>query len=907
MPPSPISLAAALSPHGVPRLDPAAEGAAPLDPALARALTAAFERGPGHGVLALGAIPDDAPIAPSLAHLRAFTRIFLREARAVADLETTRDPSSIRPAVDLDAWRAATPPMTGAEYLTTDAATGLWAAVAAAFTAEWRELGGSLESFLVARGSRFHQVGRVFFHLAENKRDPDAPFAFLATYTTGVSAGQRLQHVPLGKALEEYAGARAGAKNTAALLSLLAPVQRAADKSAKIRAMVDAGEIYHPLAWTPQEAYAFLREAPVLETSGVVVRLPDWWRANAARPEVRVTVGKAAPSQLGKDALLDFSIEVVLGGEPLTREEQAQLARGGAGLVSLRGRWVEVDPERLAAVLRQWRAVERDAAGDGISFLAGMRMLAGVALDPGEEAPLTEEARVWSRVTAGDWLATTLEDARRAAAGADPGSALRATLRPYQRQGVRWLSAMARLGLGACLADDMGLGKTIQVLAVLLLRAKDGAEARGRRPSLLVLPASLLGNWRSEMERFAPSLRALVAHTAFTDPKELEELSATDLAPFDVVLTTYGALHRTPWIARAKWDLVVLDEAQAIKNPAAKQTRAAKALQATARIALTGTPVENRTGDLHSLFDFLLPGLLGTPEAFTRLTRRLSQDPRGYGPLRELVRPYLLRRLKSDKNVVPDLPDKTEVRAFCALTREQAVLYEKNVSAMKEALARSDGVERRGIVLSFLLRFKQLCNHPSQLLGDGVFAEAASGKFRRLAELCETMAARQEKVLVFTQFREMCAPIAQHLARVFGRDGLVLHGQTAVAKRKALVDAFQSDDGPPFFVLSLKAGGTGLNLTAASHVVHFDRWWNPAVENQATDRAYRIGQKKNVMVHKFVCRGTLEEKIDAMLEDKRALAGAIVEAGGEVPLTEMSDAELTRLVSLDIHAALDDA
>jgi non-specific serine/threonine protein kinase len=373
----------------------------------------------------------------------------------------------------------------------------------------------------------------------------------------------------------------------------------------------------------------------------------------------------------------------------------------------------------------------------------------------------------------------------------------------------------------------------------------------------------------------------------------------------DLVITSYGSLLRMPWIAEISWRLAVLDEAQVIKNPDAKQTRAVKKLKAETRLALTGTPVENRLGDLWSIFDFVNPGLLGSSKEFTNFVKRLASGSHGsYGPLRELVRPYILRRLKTDKTVIADLPDKTEIKAFCPLSRQQAALYEQAVKELAEQLADSTGIRRKGLVLSFLMRLKQICNHPSQWLGDGSWSEGDSGKWTRLRDIAEVVAARQEKMLVFTQFREVTGPLATFLGSVFGRPGLVLHGETEVKKRKDLVRRFQEEEAVGFFVLSLKAGGAGLNLTAASHVVHFDRWWNPAVENQATDRAFRIGQTKNVLVHKFVCRGTVEEKIDQLMESKRQLSQELLEGGADLLLTELKDDELLRLVALDINKAL---
>jgi non-specific serine/threonine protein kinase len=451
----------------------------------------------------------------------------------------------------------------------------------------------------------------------------------------------------------------------------------------------------------------------------------------------------------------------------------------------------------------------------------------------------------------------------------------------------------------------MGLGKTIQVLSLLLvLRRQAGGTAD---PSVLIAPASLLGNWAAEIERFAPELKPLVAHPSAMPAAELKALTDENLQNVDLVITTYGAVRRLPWISGRTWRLVILDEAQAIKNPGAQQTQAVKKLRARARVALTGTPVENRLGDLWSIFDFLNPGLLGSAKQFTAFTKRLAESQHtSYGPLRELVRPYILRRLKTDRKVISDLPDKTEVQAFCPLSRKQAALYQGAVRELAESIAKKSGIERKGLVLSFLMRFKQICNHPSHWLSDGAWREDDSGKFARLREIAETVGARQEKMLVFTQFREACTPLADFLGTVFGRPGLVLHGETAVQKRQELVRRFQEEESERFFVLSLKAGGSGLNLTAASHVVHFDRWWNPAVENQATDRAFRIGQTKNVLVHKFVCRGTVEEKIEHLIESKRKIATDLLEGGADLLLTEMKDEELLKLVALDINKALED-
>jgi superfamily II DNA or RNA helicase len=896
-----MSIALSISPHGrLLVLDAASEPTLPDRP-LCERVRQAFSESHADGLLQLGARELASPLPPEFGWARDFACRYLTALCHAPEISGGSElPALPAPAAEEFAATALqAPPMRGLEYLGPDCLVRWWQELDSLVRQEARASGLSARDYLHQLNPAWRTVGRVTFHLAENKRDPESPFAFLATYATRLSAQGKAQHLPLNRALQEYAGAR----NRAALLALLQPIQQAAESVAWVKELADSGGIYQPLAWTPREAYQFLQSIPALESSGLIVRVPDWWKAaHPPRPVVSVKIGQQLKGRLGVDALLDFSVGAVLDGDALDAQELEKLLGSESGLVLLRGKWVEVDREKLAEALKQWKKVEREARDGGLTFFEGMRLLAGVQLEPDAAVEQAEAAREWAGISAGSDLEQLLGEMREPTGERDAVPAgLSGDLRPYQKAGVHWLRFLTRLGLGACLADDMGLGKTVQVIA-LLLHLKKEAKAE-IKASLLVVPASLIANWKAELERFSPSLRVLIAH-----PSEGITEASDAVNDCDLVITTYTMLTRLEWLRGRDWRLVVLDEAQAIRNSGTRQSRAVKELRAEGRIALTGTPVENRLSDLWSLFDFLNPGLLGGAKAFGRLAKQMTEgaSPGGsnsYGPLRTLVRPYILRRLKTDKRVIADLPEKSEVNAYCGLSRRQAALYEQAVRELAAAVDGADGIKRRGVVLAALMRLKQISNHPSQWTRDNGYAADDSGKFVRLREICEELAERQEKALVFTQFREITAPLADFLARVFGRPGLVLHGETAVSKRRELVEAFQRDGGPPFFVLSLKAGGTGLNLTAASHVIHFDRWWNPAVEDQATDRAFRIGQKRNVLVHKFICRGTVEEKIDALIAQKTGLARDLLDGGGEALLTEMSNAELLRFVALDIGKA----
>jgi superfamily II DNA or RNA helicase len=846
------------------------------------------------GLIALAASGVPSPSARSVIFWRDLAATFLH---ALCHLPENTDPNAetIEPPTPtkLAAWTLNAPPMPGAEYLSPDLLLGIWNRLLT-WTSEQTTAPGNLPTFLKKNAPSWSRVGRVTLHLAENKNDADFPFAFMATYATGLTNSGKIRRLPLARALDEYVGKQ----HKPELLKLLAPLHAAAKKSEFLKDLIETSDIFHPLVWTPEEAHAFLTEIPLYEESGLLAQLPNWWRKRS-RPQVSVTLDTGKGTALGKNALFQFNLSVALGDEKLSEREIKELLKNTEGLMLLRGAWVEVDHEKLQQALDHWKQVEQEVGAHGLSFAEGMRLLAGAPADLGKDSQ-NDPDHPWHLVEAGNSLREKLASLRspEGLTGPQPENFL-GTLRPYQLAGLNWLWLCSQLGVGACLADDMGLGKTIQVLATLLRHREKSPKSP---PSLLVVPASLIGNWKAEAQRFAPDLDLLIAHPSELKKSQLEK-TPKNLSKIDLVITTYSMISRLEWLTEPTWSFVILDEAQAIKNHGTRQTRAVKKLQATTRFALTGTPVENRLGDLWSLFDFINPGLLGNVTKFKAFAKSLeNREHARYAPLRKLVAPYLLRRMKTDPGIAPDLPDKTEMQVFCNLSKAQTALYLQAVETLREALEseETDGIQRRGLVLGALMRFKQICNHPSQLTKDENYLPAASGKFERLAMLCSEISSRGEKALIFTQFREICDPLAAHLAEVFGRPGLVLHGATSVKKRRQLVDDFQREDGPPFFILSIKAGGTGLNLTNASHVIHFDRWWNPAVENQATDRAFRIGQKRNVLVHKFVTRGTIEEKIDTLIHDKQQMANEILEGDASASLTELSDDDILKLVTLDL-------
>ncbi len=783
-------------------------------------------------------------------------------------------------------------------------------AVSASDVAAWMaSLGPALEwlaarescspaAWLCRLGEGWQQLGMLCFHLAENAGEgaDSAPFAFLATFVHKVGQDGKPRHAPLGLAARLLAGDRA------ALLGLLRPLRTAASRNSFLAELINSQAVYKPCAWNARQACRFLEALPELEEAGIETRMVNLWKSLPPRVELEVKLdlasageGKpgAAPS-VNIHSLLHFIPQVVLGDRNLTEEELAALLDGGDdGLVRFRGEWVRLDRGRLQKLLQSWGQATRMAAR-GIPLMAGLRYLLSKRREALPNLPSVEDGM---RLVPGARLALALSNLHFGHAYPDLPPELGAALRPYQKEGVRFLLNVTEAGFGACLADDMGLGKTLQAISYLVHLARRGVIGEGQGSALVIAPASLLSNWQDELKRFAPQLQVVVLHPYALGQSDAEYLRQQPhwlLRRAHVALTTYGIASRNEAMARATYPALLLDEAQAIKNADSQRNRAIMRLSSPRRIALTGTPVENSLSELRSLFEFLTPGLLGTEKEFNALAKGMGND---YAPLRRLVRPFMLRRLKSDPSLLPELPSKTEQAAFCLFTPEQTRLYAHEVENLRAVTAEPDPRTRLALILPILGRLKQICNHPAQYLGESWYDPAASGKFMRLGHLARQIAAAGDACLVFTQYRSIIDPLQDFLSDIFGSPGLVLHGGTPIAERQRLVNAFQTAGGPPFFILSLKAAGTGLNLTRARHVIHFDRWWNPAVENQASDRAHRMGQKRPVIIHPMICRGTIEENIHRMLGRKSAMADALLSGGLEKLLLHLSADELVQLVA----------
>lgn len=811
--------------------------------------------------------------SPSATFLYLLSQTFSRELTSLPELELVRENVQVALSEENKLMLLNAVPFTiGAEFITENWLADAFSQLQHVFSAQIAAYNGSVSMYLAEKSQNLHVPERIFFHLVESP-DPDYPFAFLATYAAHTEDGST-QHMPLEYALTEYKNEREK------LLTLLSCLNRAAEVSTLISEFVESGELFHPLRLTASEAYSFLTSIPDIEKTGILCRIPNWWKRKASSVSLSASLGDEKPSMLGFDSLVTVQPSLSVDGIPLTPEDIQILLQQTNGLAFLKGKWIEVNHALLEQLLKEMKEMPKE-----ISLMNALRM----DIHPEHQEDILSAAHI----TNGKWLGSLLQNLRSPGnikAPALPKS-FTAVLRPYQKTGYTWLNYMSTLGFGACLADDMGLGKTVQVLAYL-------ESLRKKSPSsqvLLVVPASLLGNWEKEALRFTPGLPFTILHSR-TAAALSEEITA---AGSFLYITTYGMVSRIKAITDTAWQCIILDEAQAIKNPGTKQTKNIKKLHADMRIAMTGTPIENDLSNLWSLFDFLNQGLLGTEGEFHEYMKHLSAHPEGYQKLKTMVAPFLLRRLKTDKTIISDLPEKLEMIDYTGLSKKQVVLYRKLITDLERKLKEAEGMERRGLVLTSIIKLKQICNHPDQYLGLEAYSAEESGKFQTLRDICETIYEKRERVLVFTQFKEITGHLADFLSGIFHAKGYVIHGGTRVSRRNEIVEEFNGEQYIPFLVLSVKAGGTGLNLTSANHVIHFDRWWNPAVENQATDRAYRIGQSKNVLVHKLVCERTIEEKIDALINSKKELAENVIGSGGEKWITELNNEELLSLMRLE--------
>ncbi len=790
--------------------------------------------------------------------------------------------------------------------------------------------------------NKWSNIGQITFHLSENKHNnsDQFPFVFMATIINNFSDKDEAKHLPIAVALEKYSQQKSKTN------SLLKPLNNLAKQNIFFKDLITSKRIFKPLYLKSSDAYHFFNNIELLQNNIIIIKVPNIWK-NKQLKRLKVAVNFSMDdknkqnsnpnSSVGFSSMLKFSFKASLNNLILTELELKQLleAKEKSNLIQFKGEWVIAEQGKIDQLLKNWQKLQ-NMAKNGLPFFTGLRLLAKTPkkflCDKRDDNNLNNSLQLCAEAcennrdnilyTMDDNLRNVLDNFKKddhKLPNLAPNIAK--TIRPYQSEGVNWLWRMSKLGLGCCLADDMGLGKTLQVLTFLELQKRDNLK----KCSLLVVPASLLKNWQNECLKFTPQIKLGIIHNMGLSANEFKKVKASPEKfikdnNFDIVITTYHTLMRLEKLQQLNWGNIIIDEAQAIKNAFSQQSMTIRNLKASFKIALTGTPIENSLLDLWSIFDFINPSLLGDIATFKNFLKELEvakndDDIVDYSPLRKLTSPFILRRLKTDKSIINDLPDKSEINVYCNLEKKQLQLYQRAVRSLaielKEHAAKKAEIkkqnnddnkeksnQRNGLIFKYLMAFKQICNHPAHFTGSGNFADNESGKFAQLISIASQLAERQEKVLVFTQFREMIEPIHDLLAEIFKCNGLMLHGGTSIKKRGELVDFFQNNDDCPFFVLSLKAAGTGLNLTAANHVIHFDRWWNPAVENQATDRAFRIGQHRNVLVHKFVTTNTIEERIAALIASKQTLANNLFTTGAEKLLTEMSDEELLKFIAL---------
>ncbi|MBN2852613.1 MAG: DEAD/DEAH box helicase [Clostridia bacterium] len=833
-------------------------------------------------VLFLGFLEKSAYMSDSLQFLYRLASSFISSVTSISPEQLMNENAEVKiDTEEIERLIQKCPYLNGVEFINHKWVRNFWKQLNKVFFNKIQQFHWSTDDYFLSLNPSLHLLGRIFFYLEESE-DEQQPFSFRVTYSTAGESRQ-IKEYPLKQAVIENSG------NLKRLNELMSPLTEASLHSEFLRQLIQSEKIYEFNSLSSDEAYLFLNELHIYEQSGIICKVPKWWKEKTPSSKLSIHIDFASENTLSLNSILNFKVEMMLGNESISEEQLKSLIGEAQGLQYINGRWIEVNHRDLNETLTAFSQAQKLMTQD-LGIIEALKMQLNIKKTlhlPGDFQDI--------EITNGEFLTnliTTLTNPGKITP-VDVGSDFNTKLRLYQEHGLNWLWFMKNLKLGTCLADDMGLGKTVQILALIHYARKVRKEK-----TLLIIPASIIGNWISELNRFTPDIKYYVIHPS--ENKNVNDENSEIINAHELFITTYTMVSKVGWLRKQTWDTVILDEAQAIKNPRTKQTRIVKQLNAVHKIALTGTPIENHLSDLWSLFDFLNKGLLGTPKEFNEFIRQIKEKNAGYTKLKNVVNPFILRRLKTDKSIISDLPDKVEMKSYIPLSKKQIALYSNLVNQLKIKLEQyNEGIERKGVVLSSIMKFKQICNHPSQYTGQLHYPEKDSGKFQRLKEICDVIYEKRERVLVFTQFKEITEPLNSFLEGVFGHKGLVFHGGTSVIKRKEIVSKFQGHEYVPYMVISIKAGGVGLNLTAANHVIHFDRWWNPAVENQATDRVFRIGQSKNVIVHKFISSGTIEEKIDRMIEAKVKLSNEVISDQGADWISSLDNEALMELFRLE--------
>ena len=761
------------------------------------------------------------------------------------------------------------PLVLGSEFLNNQSINSYWSQMTDWLFRTIDKSNDSIEATLSSYLPSFNVADRTYFHLVETNEEK-YPFGFFTSYTTLIN--NKVKHMPLSYALEEFKG------KDKQLLHLLSVIFKASSKSKLLSNLIEEGQLFNPTYLKTDEAYDLLKNSQYFKECGIGFRFPSWWKKKN-KIHTSATIGNKMNRGISMKYLLSVDLNFVLENQTLSEKEIKELLEFEEGLINFKGKWIEIDHKALKKLLDSYKKFEEEY-GNGINFKDYLKLQ---KQDNNEEEILDE-----LEFNNGMWLEEFKSHTQKNCETLPLSNNFNGILRKYQKDGYYWLNQMMSLGFGSCLADDMGLGKTVQILALI----SSLFDKNKIKNVLLVVPASLVGNWIAEKDKFTPSISIFV----LKDKEEL--LKEMDYSKKGLYITTYSMVDLRESIINQKWDVVILDEAQAIKNSNTKQSKAIKSLNCNNRIVMTGTPIENSLMDIWSLFDFINPGLLGNKNEFKKIISKTKDNPKIYSSLRTVMEPFILRRLKTDRTIIKDLPKKIESDYYVELSKKQVLIYKKLNEQIEKSLLENEGIAKKGLILSSILKSKQICNHPSQFLKDDSFKEKDSGKFLALRQIVETVKEKKEKVLVFTQYKAMVKPLEQYLSSIFESEGLSIDGSVNSNERTKRVNSFNNDGNYPFMVITIKAGGTGLNLTSANHVIHFDRWWNPSVENQATDRAFRIGQKKVVNVYKFICSGTIEDKINEIILSKKELSTKIIGGGEESTvswITQMDNSELLEL------------